>query len=115
MVRNNVSAWVSNNTDMRPAQIPINIILRLPLPEKPQRFCQMIVQRNGLVPKLPNEKILLLDLFLKRPQPLQLVLGGLEGLVGLRSSRVRRIDRPPQFLELRIRTLCEFPEFLFAG
>lgn len=75
----------------------------------------MIVQRNGLVPKLSNEEVLLLDFFLERPQPLQLILSGLESFVGLCSSRVCSLEPLPELLELGIRTFCEFTELLFTG
>ena len=39
----------------------------------PQCLCQMIIQNHCLMPKLSNEKVLLLDLFLKRQSSLKLL------------------------------------------
>lgn len=68
----------------------------------------MVIQRDCLMPELSDEKVLFLDLLLERPQPLQLVLSGLKGFVGLRGSRVCGTESSLKLLELGIRTFCEF-------
>lgn len=68
----------------------------------------MVIQRDCLMPELSDEEVLFLDLLLERPQPLQLVLRGLEGFGGLRGSRVCGTESFLQLLELGIRTFCEF-------
>lgn len=75
----------------------------------------MIVQSDGLMSQLSNEKVLLLDLFLKRPQSLQLLLGLLEGFVRIGRAFVCDMKCSPKLLELRIGRFGEISEFLFTS
>ena len=51
----------------------VNGVFGFTLFKIPQRLCQVIVQDHCLVPKLSNEKIFLLNLFLERQSSFELL------------------------------------------
>lgn len=46
--------------------LPVDVVFRFPAFEETQRFGEMVIQNDGFVPQFANQKILFLDLLLKR-------------------------------------------------
>lgn len=94
---------------------PINVVFRLPLLEKPQCFCQMIVQGHRFMSEFSDEEILLLDFFLERSHSLELVFGFLQRLVCLGGLLFSALESLFELFNLSVRTLDQFAEFLLSG
>ena len=61
----------------------INVVLWFALLQISKGLCEVIVQDNGFMAKLANQKILLLDLRLERQGSLQLLPCGFQSIYGV--------------------------------
>lgn len=58
--------------------LPVDVVFRFPAFEETQRFGEMVIQNDGFVPQFANQKILFLDLLLKRQGSFELLAHSLE-------------------------------------